>query len=490
MTQPRPPLDGIRVLDLATFIAAPLSATILSEFGAEVIKIEQPLTGDPLRRFGTPSAEGADTFCWLSEARNKRSLTLDLRVPEGAAILKELVAQSDVVCENFRPGTLEKWGLGYEDLKVIKPDIIMLRVSGYGQDGPNRNRPGFARIAHAFGGLAHLTGEDGGPPLTPGSTSLADYVTGVYGAVGLLLALRARDQDGVGQYIDLALYEPVLRILDDMVPAYAAFGTVRGPQGRGTSNACPHGQFRTKDGWVAIACTNDRMFARLAEAMGHPDLATPERFGAVAVRLAHSAEVDAMVQTWTLAMTSADLVEWCAARDVPCAQVNTVADICADPHIAARQNLIQLPHEGLGQILVPNVLPRLSATPGSVRSAGPALGADTAAAGAGHAALRLLSGDPSFRQRLRANVKRLRDGLRGEGFDLADTPVPIVTLRDAGRDLTALVTRLAARDIVVKLTPASGYSDAPDTATLRIAVFSEHSPQQVDRLIQSIAELA
>lgn len=377
MTAFRPPLDGIRILDLATFIAAPMAATILSEFGAEVIKIEQPGVGDPLRRFGTPVAEGQDTLCWLSEARNKRSLTLDLRDARGGAILKALVEKSDVVCENFRPGTLEKWGLGYEDLRAVNPQILMLRVSGYGQDGPYRDRPGFARTAHAYGGLTHLTGEVDGPPLTPGSTSLADYMSGVYGAIGLMLALRARDRDGTGQFIDLALYEPVLRVLDDMAPAYAAFGTIRGRQGRGTTNACPHGHFRTRDGWVAVACTSDRIFARLADAMGRPDLAAPERFERVATRLRHAAEIDALVQEWTLTMGSAELIDFCASRGVPCALVSTVADIFADPHIAARGNLVELPHDGLGRIVVPDALPRLSATPGRIRSAGPALGSDT-----------------------------------------------------------------------------------------------------------------
>lgn len=377
MTVPRLPLDGIRILDLATFIAAPMAATILSEFGAEVIKIEQPGSGDPLRRFGTPSSDGGDTLCWLSEARNKRSLTLDLRTPAGAEILKKLVAESDIICENFRPGTLEKWGLGFDTLKAANPRIVMLRVSGYGQDGPNRDRPGFARIAHAFGGLAHLTGEPDGPPLTPGSTSLADYMAGIYGAVGLMLALRTRDRDGIGQYIDLALYEPVLRVLDDMVPAFAAFGVVRGRQGRGTTNACPHGHFRTCDGWVAIACTSDRMFERLAEAMGQPELSAPDRFGKVGVRLRHAAEVDALVQTWTLTMRSDDLIRYCAEREVPCARINTVADICSDRHIAARHNLIEMPHDGLGSVVIPDVLPRLSVTPGAVRSVGPELGADT-----------------------------------------------------------------------------------------------------------------
>ena len=229
------PLSGIRILDLGTFIAAPFAATVLSEFGAEVIKVEQPGRGDPLRNFGTPS-RGSDTLCWMSEARNKRSITLDLRQPQGAAILRELVRRCDVLCESFRPGTLEEWGLGFDALLRENPKLTMLRVSGFGQTGPLRDRPGFARIAHAFAGLAHLTGMPGEAPLTPGSTSLADYVSGLYGAIGILLALRVRDRVG-GQCIDLALFESIFRILDDLAPAYGQNGTVRGRQGMGTSAA-------------------------------------------------------------------------------------------------------------------------------------------------------------------------------------------------------------------------------------------------------------
>lgn len=374
MSDHKRPLDGIRVLDIATFIAAPMAASILGEFGAEVIKIEQPRDGDPLRRFGVPSGRTYDTFCWLSEARNKKSVTLDLRRAEGADILRELVSKSDVLCENFRPGTLEKWGLGYEELARVNPALVMLRVSGFGQDGPYRNRPGFARIAHAFGGLAHLTGMEGGPPLTPGSTSLADYVSGVYGALGVMLALRARDADGKGQYIDLALYEPILRMLDDLAPAFAAQGIVRGRQGLGTSNACPHGHFETRDGWIAIACTNDRMFARLAAAMGRPELAEPGAYGTTAERLRDAAAVDAMVQDWVCTMSTDEIVALCADQDVPCASVNTIEGIFADPHIAHRRNQVALPHEMLGEVHVPSVVPKLSRTPGHVDSLGPALG--------------------------------------------------------------------------------------------------------------------
>lgn len=372
------PLDGLRVLDIATFIAAPLAAAILGEFGAEVIKIEQPCDGDPLRRFGVASIETPDTFCWLSEARNKKSVTLDLRSPEGAAILLDLAAKSDIVCENFRPGTLEKWGLGFEELSKVNPRLVMLRVSGFGQDGPYRDRPGFARIAHAFGGLAHLTGMKDGPPLTPGSTSLADYVSGVYGALGIMLALRARDRDGVGQYIDLALYEPILRMLDDLAPAFAAQGIVRGRQGLGASNACPHGHFQTRDGWIAIACTNDRMFARLAVTMARPELAAPDRYGTVVARLRDTAIVDGIVQAWVGEMATNQVVAICAENEVPCASVNTIEGIFADPHVAERQNQIALPHESLGKVFIPAVVPKLSRTPGHVDSLGPLLGASNA----------------------------------------------------------------------------------------------------------------
>jgi crotonobetainyl-CoA:carnitine CoA-transferase CaiB-like acyl-CoA transferase len=378
MSHSKRPLEGVRVLDIATFIAAPLAASILGEFGAEVIKIEQPYEGDPLRRFGVPSMGTDDTFCWLSEARNKKSITLDLRRPEGADILRQLVAKSDVVCENFRPRTMEKWGLGYEQLISINPALVMLRISGFGQDGPYSGRPGFARIAHAFGGLAHLTGVEGGPPLTPGSTSLADYVSGVYGALGVMLAMRARDADGKGQYIDLALYEPILRMLDDLAPAFAARGIIRGRQGLGTSNACPHGHFETRDGWIAIACTNDRMFIRLASAMGKPEMAEPQSYGKTAARLRDAAHVDGVVQAWVGTMTTDEVVTLCADQDVPCTSVNTIEGIFADPHIAYRRNQVALHHDRLGDVFVPAVVPKLSRTPGQVDSLGPTLGSANA----------------------------------------------------------------------------------------------------------------
>jgi len=371
-------MSGVRVLDLATFIAAPFCASILGEFGADVIKIEQPETGDPWRRYGTPSGRADSSLAWLTEARNKKSLTLDLRSPEGADILRRLVAESDVLCENFRPGTLERWGLGYDALAEINPRLVMLRVSGYGQTGPYRDRPGFARIAHAFGGLTHLAGMPGGPPVTPGSTSLGDYMTGLYGAIGVLMALRQRDRDGKGQYVDIALYEPVFRVLDELAPAFAAAGTVRGREGIGTANACPHGHFECGDGgWVAIACTSDKMFARLAQAMERPELATDEAFGRVQDRLGRRDEVDGLVGDWTRAMPRAAVIERCLAAEVPIGPINDIEEIFADPQYAARDNLLKLVEEGLGEIVIPGVVPKLSRTPGSVRTLGPALGSAT-----------------------------------------------------------------------------------------------------------------
>ncbi len=374
------PLSGIRVLDVATFIAAPYAASILGEFGAQVTKVEQPGGGDPFRRFGTPSGRQDSTLAWLSEARNKRSLTLSLSHPQGAEIFKQLVCDVDVVCENFRPGTMEKWGLGWQDLTAINPSLVMLRVSGYGQSGPYRGRPGFARIAHAFGGLSHLAGMPGETPVTPGSTSLADYMSGLYGAVGVLLALRQRDKTGRGQMVDVALYESVFRVLDELAPAYAKQGTVRGREGAGTANACPHGHFPTQDGkWVAIACTTDKMFERLVKAIGRPELGGDAGYGGQRKRLANRERVDKLVAAWSGSLSQAAIMELCLRFEVPCGPLNTIADIFEDPHIAARGNLATISDADarIGTVVVPSVIPRLSETPGQIDSLGPELGADS-----------------------------------------------------------------------------------------------------------------
>jgi len=371
-TDPRP-MDGVRVLDVATFIAAPYTAAILGEFGAEVIKVEQPGGGDPFRRFGTQTAQEGRTLAWLSEARNKKSVTLNLREPEGADLFTRLVEKSDVVCENFRPGTLERWGLGWDALKAVNPGLVLLRISGYGQTGPYRDRPGFARIAHAVGGLTYLAGLPDETPVTPGSTSLGDYMSGLYGAVGVLMALRHREATGQGQVVDIGLYESVFRVLDEIAPRYAAHGFVREPEGTGTVNACPHGHFPTGDGkWMAIACTTDKMFERLCRAMDRADLLAA--YGDQAERLASRDVVNREVEAWTRSMPRDEVMATCVEHQVPAGAINTIADIFADPHFQARANLSQVSVDGIGDITVPAAFPKLSETPPRIDRLGPPLG--------------------------------------------------------------------------------------------------------------------
>jgi crotonobetainyl-CoA:carnitine CoA-transferase CaiB-like acyl-CoA transferase len=367
-------LSDVRVLEVANFLAGPFVGTLLAEFGADVIKVEQPGVGDPFRRFGTKSPSG-DSLFFMSENRNKRSVTLDLKKPEGAALLKRLVRQADVLCENFQPGTMERWGLGWDVLHEINPRLVMVRISGYGQTGPYSDRPGFGRIANAFGGLSFLAGYPDRPPVTPGSATIADYLSGMFGAFGALVALKARERTGEGQMIDIGLYETVFRILDELTPAFGHTGFVRQRMGPGTVNAVPHSHFPTKDGrWVAIACTNDKIFARLAELMGHPELAGNGIYGTIGQREAAREEVDATVTAWSSTLTRDEILAACGRAQVPCGMVAAIDEIFADPHYAARRNIVEIADPRGGPIAVPGVVPVLSATPGSIESLAPALG--------------------------------------------------------------------------------------------------------------------
>jgi crotonobetainyl-CoA:carnitine CoA-transferase CaiB-like acyl-CoA transferase len=369
------PLEGVRVLDIATYIAAPYSATVMAEFGAEVIKVEMPGVGDPCRRLGSVT-EAGDTLVWLSEARNKKSVTLNLKDPKGQEMLKQLVAKSDILCENFRPGTLERWNLGWDVLSAINPKLVMLRVSGYGQTGPYREKPGFGRIGNAFGGISFLAGDPDRPPATPGSATLADYMSGLYGALGVVMALRSAEATGVGQQVDIGLYEPIFRILDELAPAYDKFGFIRQRMGAPTVNVCPHSHYPTKDDrWVAIACTNDKIYARLAGLMGHADVAGEGRYGTIQKREADRAGVDGMVTDWTRSYTQQEVVVLCEKAEVPCGIVAAIDEIFEDPQYAARENIVRIQDPRVGEIAVPNVVPRLTGTPGSVDTLGPALGA-------------------------------------------------------------------------------------------------------------------
>jgi crotonobetainyl-CoA:carnitine CoA-transferase CaiB-like acyl-CoA transferase len=369
-------LEGVRVLDLGTFIAGPFCATVLGEFGADVIKVERPDGGDHLRQFGTETACG-DTFVWLSEGRNKRSVTLNLATPEGRDLLRQLITTADVVVENFRPGVLESWGVGPDEIAAINPRTVLVRISAYGQTGPNRDLPGFARIAHGFSGLAFLSGEPDRAPVTPGSTSLADYVTGLYGALGALLALRAREQTGRGQVVDLALYEPMFRMLDELAPAFQQLGFVRQRMGADTVNVVPHGHFRCRDGhYVAIACSHDGMFARLADAMDQADLAEPGRYGRKEARLRDRDAVNQVVSAWTESLPREEVLSRCRAAGAAAGPIYSIADIFDDPQYAHRGTLVT-EDSRIGPLVVPTTLPALSETPGELRWLGPALGADT-----------------------------------------------------------------------------------------------------------------
>lgn len=379
MTDTPTALDGVRVIDIATFIAGPYAGSILGEFGADVIKVEQPAKGDnpggdPWRKYGTKTAREDSTLAWLTEARNKKSITLNLREAEGQELLKKLVADADVLIENFRPGTLERWGLGPDVLHELNPGLVILRVTGYGQTGPYKDRPGFARIGHAVGGLTYLSGTPGEIPVTPGSTSLGDYMTGMYGAIGIMMALRHRDNTGEGQVIDAALYESVFRVLDELAPAYAAVGTVREPEGTGTLNAVPHGHFPCGDGkFLSIACTTSKMFERLTQGMKRPDLW--DAYGDLAERLKHRDTVIEEVTNWCLSMTREQVMEACIGAEVPAGPINSIADIFEDPQFRARDQLVTVQDPEVGDVTIPGVVPKLSKTPGRIKTLGQGLGA-------------------------------------------------------------------------------------------------------------------
>jgi crotonobetainyl-CoA:carnitine CoA-transferase CaiB-like acyl-CoA transferase len=369
-------LDGLTVLDCATFVAAPFCCTLLGEFGATVIKIEQPGIGDDLRRLGRRAGSGQPDW-WLVESRNKKAITCNLRAPEGQALLKRLAASADVLAENFRPGTMERWGLGWDALSAVNPRLVMVRISAFGQTGPARERPGFGRIAAAVSGAAYLSGHPDRPPVSPGTPTIPDYLAGVFGAFGALTALRHRDRTGEGQVVDIGLYEPMLRMLDELIPVYGATGYVRERIGSGTEYVVPHNHYQARDGaWIAIACTNDRMFERLAvKAMGEPALV--EHYPTMTARLERRAEVDAAVARWVGGMAAADALARLDAAEVPCSRVASIRDIFEDAQVRARGNVQALPSPLGGLLHMAGIVPRLTATPGALRHPGPlAVGQD------------------------------------------------------------------------------------------------------------------
>ncbi len=372
------PLDGVRVVDVGNFLAGPYAASILGEFGAEVIKVEHPIAGDPMRHFGTKSPREDASLSWLSEARNRKSVTIDLRQPDGVMLFKRLLQKSDVLVENFRPGTMEEWGLGWADVHATNPRIVMLRVSGYGQTGPYRRRSGFAHIAQAFGGLNYLSGFPGESPVLPGTVPLGDYIASLFGAIGVLIALRHQEATGRGQMIDVGIYEAVFRVLEEIAPAYGTTGKIREREGSGSFVAVPHGHFRTGDGkWIAIACTTDKMFERLSVAMGQPHLSSSEVWGDQRKRLADRDKVNKTVIEWVASLTREEVLDKCLREEVPVGKVNSIADIFEDEQFAARENLVRMSDGPVENLAIPGVVPRLSKTPGRVTSLGPTLGDST-----------------------------------------------------------------------------------------------------------------
>jgi crotonobetainyl-CoA:carnitine CoA-transferase CaiB-like acyl-CoA transferase len=363
-------LRGLRVLDLATFVAAPFCCTLLGEFGADVIKVEQPGRGDDLRRLGTPARDGLSLW-WLTESRNKKSITCNLRMPEGQALIKRLTAKADVLAENFRPGTMERWGLGWDDLRPTNPGLVMVRISAFGQTGPYRERPGFGRIAAAVSGVSFISGYPDRPPVSPGTPTVPDYLAGTLGALGALVALQHRQRTGEGQVVDVALYEPMLRMLDEMIPVYGALGRVRERIGSGTEYVVPHNHYQTADGgWIAIACTNDRMFARLVtDAMAQPQLVA--EFATMQERIRRRDELDAIVQDWVGRADARTVLALLDTAEVPCGPVNSVRDLFEDPQVRARENIVEFPSPLGGMLAMAGIVPKLSATPGRVDSLGP-----------------------------------------------------------------------------------------------------------------------
>jgi formyl-CoA transferase len=368
-------IAGIRVLELGQVIAGPFCGQLLGDLGAEVVKIEPPGVGDVLRQWGHRTDDG-DSLWWRVTGRNKRSVTINLRTPAGQDLVRRLAEKTDILVENFRPGTMERWGLGWDDLSAVNPGLIMVRISGFGQDGPYARRAGYAAIGEAMGGLRALTGYPDRPPTRVG-VSIGDSLTGMFGALGALAALEARHRTGRGQVVDASIYESVLAVTEALVIDWHAEGLSRERTGPTLPGIAPSNVYPTEDGQVLIAANQDSVFARLVDAMGHPHLATDSRFANHQARASHVAEIDAIVSAWTLTHTSAQVLDLLHRAGVPAGLVYEPKDMVADPHFAARRSLVRVPDESYGEIVMQAVFPKLSATPGQVRHAGPSLGADT-----------------------------------------------------------------------------------------------------------------
>jgi len=372
---PSTPLHGLRVVELGQLIAGPFAAKTLADFGADVVKIEPPQSGDPLRKWRL--LKDGTSVWWQVQSRNKRSVALDLKEKEAQDIVRQLVQDADVLIENFRPGAMEGWGLGPEALLAINPRLIMLRISGYGQTGPYRDKPGFGVVAEAMSGLRHLTAEPGRVPVRVG-VSIGDTLASLHGVIGILMALHEREKSGQGQVIDVALYEAVFNCMESLLPEYSAFGAVREAAGSALPGIAPSNAYRCQDdGYVLIAGNGDSIFKRLMHTLGRDDLGQAADLADNAGRVQRVEEIDAVIGAWTAQHTVDDVLVALDQAAVPAGRIYTVADIAADPHYQARGMIQQVQMDDGTSLSVPGIIPKLSRTPGSHRRNAPTLGQDT-----------------------------------------------------------------------------------------------------------------
>jgi len=368
-------LQGLKVIEMGQLIAGPFAAKTLADFGADVIKIEPPGAGDPLRNWRM--IKDGTSVWWQVQSRNKKSIALDLRSQEGQEVARELIKGADVLIENFRPGTLEGWGMDYETLSQSNPGLVMLRISGYGQTGPYRDLPGFGAIGEAMGGLRHLTGEEGRVPVRCG-ISIGDTLAALHGTIGVLMAIYHRKVNGgAGQVIDVALNEAVFNVMESLVPEYSAFGAIREPAGSALPGIAPSNAYRCKDGVVLIAGNGDSIFKRLMEVIGRKDLGQDESLGNNAGRVARVVELDTAIETWTQALSVEEVLSALGVAKVPAGRVYTAKDILEDPHYRAREMILKQTTRDGHEIEVPGIVPKLMGTPGQVRFSAPHLGDDT-----------------------------------------------------------------------------------------------------------------
>ncbi len=372
---PTGPLSGLKVLELGQLIAGPFAAKTLADFGADVIKIEPPGMGDPLRKWRL--LKDGTSVWWQVQSRNKRSLALDLKDPRAQDIVRQLAGDVDVLIENFRPGAMEGWGLGPDALMKINPRLIMLRISGYGQTGPYRDKPGFGVVAEAMSGLRHLTAEPGRVPVRVG-VSIGDTLASLHGVIGILLALQERQRSNQGQVIDVALYEAVFNCMESLLPEYSAFGAVRGAAGSALPGIAPSNAYRCKDGGYALIAGNgDSIFKRLMQTMNRNDLGQDPSLADNSGRVQRVAELDAAIEAWTLQHTVDEVLTALDKASVPAGRIYTVADIAADPHYRAREMIQRVQMDDGSTLDVPGIVPKLSRTPGSHRRNAPRIGQDT-----------------------------------------------------------------------------------------------------------------